>query len=203
MFKKTQNIDTAFRHIRAFSLLVIVLNVLMFGFYTIRSDRRVRDAENRVLILLNGQVVKAITSDRQTNLPVELRDHVKTFHQYFFNLSPDDKNIQENISLALYLADGSAKRVYDNMKEAGYYSNIISGNISQRLRTDSVVVSTDQYPYPFRYYGAQQLIRSSSKAWRNLVTTGYLREVNRSDNNAHGLLIERWTIQENKEIIQP
>ena len=41
--------------------------------------------------------------------------------------------IQSNITKALYLADGSAKRQYENLKENGYYSNIISGNISQQI----------------------------------------------------------------------
>jgi|SRR5215217_5196848 len=200
MFRKAQHIDTAFRHIRAFCILVIVLNALTFCYYTYRSDKRVERAENKALILLNGQVVKAMVSDRQTNLPVELKDHVKVFHQYFFSLSPDDKAIQETITQALYLADASAMRNYDNLKENGYYGNIISGNISQRVKVDSVVVSTDDYPYPFRCYATQQLVRSTSTARRSLITTGYLREVNRSDNNPHGFLIERWEILENKDI---
>lgn len=200
MFQKTQNIDTAFRHIRAFCILIIILNAVTFCFYTYRSDQRVERAENKALILLNGQVVKAMTSDRESNLPVELRDHVKVFHKAFFSLSPDDKAIKENIGKALYLADGSAKRAYDNFKESGYYSDIISGNIIQQINIDSVNVSTDSYPYYFRCYATQELIRSTSKAKRNLITEGYLRNVDRSDNNPHGFLIEKWSTIENRDL---
>jgi hypothetical protein len=35
---------------------------------------------------------------------------------------------------------------------------------------------------------------------RDLVTEGWLREVNRSDNNPHGFLIERWAIIENRDL---
>ena len=62
---------------------------------------------------------------KENNIPLEARDHVKMFHYYFFTLDPDDKVIQYNITKALYLADVSAKRQYDNLKENGYYSNLI------------------------------------------------------------------------------
>jgi hypothetical protein len=39
---------------------------------------------------------------------VEARDHVKTFHQLFIYLDPDNKVILANLAKALYLADGSA-----------------------------------------------------------------------------------------------
>jgi hypothetical protein len=48
--------------------------------------------------------------------------------------------IQQNITKALYLADGSAKQQYENLKENGYYSNIIAGNLSQQININSVQV---------------------------------------------------------------
>ena len=50
MFKVMRNIDSAFRHIKTFSIVLIIANVLMFGFYVYRSDQRVARAENKVLI---------------------------------------------------------------------------------------------------------------------------------------------------------
>ena len=122
------------------------------------------------------------------------------FHQYFFTLDPDDKVIRANIAKALYLADGSAKEQYDNLKGNSYYSNIISGNISQSVEADSIVVNVKGYPFYFRYYGKEKIIRPVSIVIRSLVTEGYLRNVERSDNNPHGFLIERWKILENKDI---
>ena len=150
--------------------------------------------------LANGKVLEAFASERKDNIPVEARDHVKMFHQYFFTLDPDDKVIQSNITKALYLADGSAKRQYDNLKESGYYSNIISGNISQEITIDSIAINTNDYPYYFRCYGEEKLIRATKIVIRSLITEGYLRNVSRSDNNPHGFLIEKWNIIENKDI---
>ena len=108
--------------------------------------------------------------------------------------------IRANVSKAINLADASAKNEYDNLKETGYYSNIIAGNISQQIKVDSVVINTDEYPYSFLCYATQSLIRTTSIVYRSLITKGFLRNVSRSDNNPHGFLIERWTTVENRDI---
>jgi conjugative transposon TraK protein len=131
---------------------------------------------------------------------VEARDHVKTFHQYFFTLDPDEKVIQTNMAKALYLADGSARKVYQSLKENNYYTGIISGNVSQEISVDSVRVNTDSTPFYFRCYATQRIIRLSSVTTRSLVTEGYLRSISRSDNNPHGFLIERWKTIENRDL---
>ena len=128
MFTHLKNIDTAFKHIRQFSIFLIVANLLAMCFWIYRCTEAVNLAQSRVHILYNGKLLDAIAADRKTNLPVELRDHIRTFHQYFFDLSPDDKAIDANVAKALYLADESAKREYDNLKESGYYNNLISAN---------------------------------------------------------------------------
>lgn len=141
-----------------------------------------------------------MAADRKDNIPVEARDHIKTFHQYFFSLDPDDKVIQNNITKALYLADATAKRQYEDLKENGYYSNIIAGNISQQIAIDSIQVDVNTYPYYFRCFAKQKIIRTTSIVYRSLITEGYLRNVSRSDNNPHGFLIERWNTIENKDL---
>ncbi len=157
-------------------------------------------SHQRIYILANGKALEAYAADRKDNIPVEARDHVKMFHHYFFSLDPDEKVIQSNITKALYLADGSAKQQYDNLKENGYYSNLIAGNISQEILADSIIINTESYPYYFRYKGEQKIIRPTTIAIRNLVTEGYLRNVSRSDNNSHGFLIEKWRTVENTDI---
>ena len=122
------------------------------------------------------------------------------FHHYFFSLDPDEKVLKANITKALYLADGSAKKQYDNLKESGYYMNVISANISQTISIDSIQVDVNQSPYYFKCYASELLVRSTSTVTRSLITEGYLRNVSRSDNNPHGFLIERWATLLNKDI---
>jgi conjugative transposon TraK protein len=200
MFTKIKNIDTAFQYVRMFTIIVIIGCVILCCFVMSKSYELTTRAGSKIYILANGKALEAIAADRKDNIPVEAKDHIKSFHQYFFTLDPDDKVIQQNISKALYLADASAKRAYDNFKESGYYSNIIAGNISQQISIDSISLDVNQYPYAFRCYAIERIIRSTSIVNRSLLTTGFLRNVSRSDNNSHGFLIERWETLENKDI---
>lgn len=195
-----QNIETAFQYVRLVSITVILGTLLTSGFISYKSFRLANATQNRIYVLVNGKALEAYATDRKDNIPIEARDHIKSFHQFFFSLSPDDKAIQANLTKALYLADGTAKQQYDNLKEGNYYSNIISGNVNQTIAIDSVQLDIDQYPFYFRCYAKQELTRPSSIVLRSLITEGYLRNVGRSENNSHGFLIERWKILDNRDI---
>ncbi|MDQ6609867.1 MAG: conjugative transposon protein TraK, partial [Bacteroidota bacterium] len=181
-------------------LLVIAGSMALSCFALYKSFALVTAVQSKIYILGNGKALEAYASERKDNIPVEAKDHISTFHRFFFTLDPDEKVIQSNITKALYLADVSVKREYDNLRESGYYTNIISGNISQQVSVDSILLNINVSPYYFRCYATEKIIRTTSIAWRSLVTEGYLRNVSRSDNNSHGFLIERWLILENKDI---
>jgi conjugative transposon TraK protein len=200
MFNQLKNIDTAFQHTRILTFAVIIACVIICAYTIFKTSQLITESQQRIYILSNGKALEAWSAERKDNIPVEARDHVRMFHHYFFTLDPDDKVIQSNISRALYLADASAKQQYDNLKENRYYSNIISGNISQHIQIDSIIIDINRYPLYFKCYAQQKLIRTTSIVTRSLITEGVLRSVSRSDNNPHGFLIERWTTLENKDI---
>lgn len=200
MFQKMKNIDTAFRHIRVFCLLFLLGCLLISGYALYMSHKTTTRAQDKVYVLANGKALEAYAAERRDNLPVEARDHIKMFHYYFFTLDPDEQVIQRNIAKALYLADGSAKQQYDNLKENNYYTHIISGNISQQIEVDSIVVDSNQHPFYFTCYARQKIIRPTTISTRSLITEGRLRQVARSDNNAHGFLIEKWKTLENNDL---
>ncbi|WP_245542623.1 conjugative transposon protein TraK [Segetibacter koreensis] len=195
-----KNIDSAFRYVRTFSAAFILSCASLSGFIIYKCYRLIGSYESKVYILANGKAFEALAAERQDNIAVEAKDHVKTFHEYFFTLDPDNKVIEMNISKALYLADVSAKRQYENLKENGYYTNIIAGNISQQINVDSVYIDLKQYPIYFKCYATEKIIRLTSIVLRSLITEGYLRSVSRSENNSHGFLIERWETLENKDV---
>lgn len=200
MFTKMKNIDTAFKYVRGFTFMIVLCSIAICVFVFYKSYQLAALTQSKVYVLANGKVLEAFATDRNDNVGVEAKDHIRTFHEAFFTLDPDDKVVQRNIVKALYLADGSAKRQYENLKENNYYTNIIAGNISQRITVDSVELNLASYPYYFRCYATQKIIRPTSITLRSLETEGYLRSVSRSDNNPHGFLIEKWNTLENKDI---
>lgn len=200
MFTKAKNLETAFRYVRTFTLVVICGCLLIIGLTIYAYLRSVTQLQNKVYVLYNGKVLEALAGDRKDNVEVEARDHVKTFHELFFRLEPDDKVNRINLRKALYLADESGKTAYDNLSESGYYAGIVSGNVNQKIDVDSVRIDLKSYPYRFRCYATEQIVRTTSTVTRNMVTQGELRNVPRSDNNPHGFLIQHWTTLENRDL---
>lgn len=198
MFKKMKNLETAFQHVRGFTIAVVACAFLTIGFMDWQNSKEAIALQNKVYILSGNTAWSATAANKKTYLPMEIRGHVRAFHEAFFTLDPDEKVIKQNLSKALYLADGSAKKVYDSLSVSGYYSGIIAGNISQRINVDSVQVDIRNSPYHFRCYATLHLIRSTSNVSQSLITEGDLREVSRSDNNLLGFLIENWNTIENK-----
>jgi conjugative transposon TraK protein len=194
-----KSLDDLFRQVRRLSIGSMILSAIVSTVAIREGYSYATRSGGRIYLLLDGKVLEAVAGDRGENVPVEARDHLQTFHRWFFNLDPDDKQIRASIGKALYLADGSAKALYDDEVEKGYIAGLISGNISQRVHLDSIWLDMDSKPYAFRCVGRDTLTRSTSVTTRTLVTRGYLRPVERSDNNPHGFLIENLEVVENND----
>ena len=195
MFQQLRNIDIAFKHIRLFSLVLIAGCVLQ-SFYPLQelsTNQRITGAD---LHSLQWESTGSLVS--RTWIIFLLRHgSCADVPSSFLYADPDDKVIQAKYQSTVP-ADAS-KEEYDNLKE-NRYANVISGNISQEIAIDSIRIDINQYPFYFRCYSRQRLIRTTSIVTRSLVTEGYLRNVSRSDNNPHGFLIEKWNTLENKDI---
>lgn len=200
MFEKTRNIERSFQHIRVFCIVLVTGCVTMSTVIVIRSLHFAERTRDTVYVLAAGKALEAFAGSREENIPVEARDHIRTFHEWFFTLSPDEGDIKANTTRALYLADESAKRLYDNLKESGYYAGIIAGNVRQSIVVDSIELDMVSYPFYFRCRATQTIVRATSKVTRRLITEGYLRRTDRTENDPHGFLIERWSTLENKDL---
>ncbi|OMP80090.1 conjugative transposon protein TraK [[Flexibacter] sp. ATCC 35208] len=200
MLQQLKNIDSAFKHIRLFSAVLVIAYTCLCGYTIYTCFKELEKAQQRIYLVAGEKAVEAFASNRKDNIPVEAKDHIKSFHQLFFDLSPDEKVIEAHMKRALYLADESGKDAYFDLKEKNYFASIVSANVSQEINCDSVKLDLNQYPYYFRYYGTIRIIRTSAIITRTLITEGYLRNVDRSDNNSHGFLILRWLTLENRDI---
>lgn len=201
MFQHLKNIDTAFKHVRLFTAIVTIAFALTNCYTLYWSYQYALSRDRRVYVIINGKALEAASGQRKDNIGVEARDHIKTFHQLFFRLSPDEKAIDDNVKQSLYLADRSAQQAYENLREDGFYNQVISANISQEVTCDSITIDIKTHPFYFRYFGKERIERPTATTTRSLVTEGYLRDLGeRTDNNPHGFLIERWSILRNTDI---
>ncbi len=200
-FKSLRNLETSYRNIRILAFVSVgvffLITISALGFaYKVKTD-----SESRIYVVEQGQsLVAALRNDVRENRPVEGRDHIRRFHELFFTLDPDAKAIEEHITEALPYADETVSRLYLDTKEKGYYSQLIQASASQEIQVDSIQLDMNQYPYQFRMFARQQIIRLTNITVRKLVTTGYLRNVSRSDINPHGFLIEKFAVLDNTDI---
>ena len=200
-FKSLKNIETSFRRIRLFGIVMVSLCSLVAILSVVFSLRFAEKQREKIYVLDNGKsLMLALSQDMSQNRPAEAREHVRRFHELFFTLSPDKSAIEHNINRALILADKSAYNYYSDFTEKGYYNRVIAGNINQVVQVDSVVCDFNEYPYIAKTYARQLIIRQSNVTERTLVTVCKLLNSSRSDDNPNGFTIEGFTILENKDI---
>ena len=150
----------------------------------------VADAQKKVYVL-DGNVPILVN---RTTMDVEM------FHHYFFTLPPDDKYIHYTMNKAMYLVDETGLAQYNTLKEKGFYSNILGTSAVFSIYCDSIAF--DKSKMEFTYYGRQRIERRSNILMRELITSGQLKRVPRTENNPHGLLIVNWRTLLNKDIEQ-
>ena len=177
------------------SILFAVLIVLAgFAF----AYKLIQDSRKSLYVIDNGVPILVKQTDELLNRPVEYRSQIELFHRLFFTLAPDDSYIKENVEKSLYLIDDSGKKEYTNLREKGFYNQIISGNSLVTIRTDSI--KTDLPNKKFIYYGTQMINRKTSLIIRKLITEGNFEDIIRSPNNPHGVLLRNWRILDNSEL---
>ena len=201
-FKSLKNIESSFRQIRLFGIIVVSLCAVVAISAVCVSLNFAEKQREKIYVLDYGKsLMLALSQDMEQNRPAEAREHVRRFHELFFTLSPEKSAIENNIDRALTLADRSAYNYYSDYVEKGYYNRIIAGNINQVLQVDSVVCDFNNYPYTAKTYARQMIIRQSNVTERSLVTSCRLSNTTRSDDNPNGFMIEGLTILENRDII--
>jgi conjugative transposon TraK protein len=200
-FKSLKTIETSFKQIRLFGIVFICLCAGITGYSVWNSYSFAEKQRQKIYVLDGGKsLMLALSQDLSQNRPVEAKEHIRRFHELFFTLSPDKNAIENNINRALFLVDKSAFRYYKDMQEKGYYDRIISGNINQAIRVDSVTCNFNNYPYQMVTYARQMIIRESNITQRSLVTRCDLINSVRSDNNPQGFIMEHFEILENRDI---
>lgn len=171
---------------------LIVVCTFIFAFLLIRESRK------SLYVLDNGVPVLVKQTDELLNRPVEYKSQVELFHRLFFTLAPDDEYIKENVEKALYLIDDTGKKEYTNLREKGFYNQLISSNAMVTIKTDSIKVDPERRM--FMFYGNQMINRKTALIIRKLVTEGHFEDMMRSPNNPHGVLLKDWRILDNTEI---
>lgn len=173
-----------------------VVLAFAYGIYVdTLAFNKVEAATDKIYVLANGNSLElALSQDAGINRSAEAKNHLRMFHSFFYNLDPDPKDIEKSIERALYLGDNSVRSIYVNRKENLYYEKLVDGATSSRSLIDSIQLDLSSTPYRALVFGRQKLIRPYSITEKSLIASCQLRPVKRTDNNPHGLFIERYKL---------
>ena len=117
----------------------------------------VREQQNQVYVLDGTIPFMAERSKNEMTFNIEAKAHIQLFHQYFFDLSPDDEYLKWTFSKAMYLADESALRQKQAIEETGFYSQLLSSSAVETIICDSIKLNEEEMS--FTYYGTQMIKR--------------------------------------------
>ncbi len=200
-FKVLRNLETSYKQIRLFAGIFACLCLAVSIYAIYQSYSFAEEQRQKVYVLDQGKsLMVALSQDVSTNRPVEAREHIRRFHELFFGLAPDKLAIDENMKRAFYLSDKSAYNYYKALEEKDYFKRIISENIYQKVKIDSIVCRFENYPYEVWTFGTEYILRPSNITERELETYCTLINTVRSDNNPQGFMIEHFEVIKNKDI---
>ena len=187
----SDDIVLSFRRNTAVTLTALILSFAGCFASCCLTLKYLDSTHHRVYIIDEGAAFAAhIGDDRSLSMELEIEDHVGRFHEHLFSLSPSKRAIEESLEAAYRMSDRS---VYD-YAEKGYYSRMVSANISQQIIVDSVRTETGKKPYMVRTYSRLFVLRESSAAEYSIQSTCEVVPVNRSSDNPHGLMIEKFRV---------
>lgn len=73
MFQQLKNIDSAFRYVRGFSLLVVAGSFGLSCYAIYKTSAVMQESKQRLYILANGKILEAVAGERKENIPVEAK----------------------------------------------------------------------------------------------------------------------------------
>jgi len=191
------NLEKKMKLAFAVSIGSFITSIIIVGTVCAFAFRYAEEQRKKIYVIDHSVPLLVEQTEQGVNRMVEYKSHVNMFHLLFFTLPPDDAYIKNNISKAMYLIDESGLAQYNNLKEKGYYNQILASSAVLTIKTDSVKVDENRH---FKYYATQRIERETSVMKRLLVTEGDLQEVPRTENNPHGLLIKNWKTVVNKDL---
>lgn len=196
-----RNIDNSVKLIKTIALIAIICSFSFSIYIYTYSMNQIENAREKVYLLSKGNALELIRGrNMKENVLAEVRNHITMFHEYFFNLDPDIKDIKTKVNKSLNLIDESGKLLESQRTESMYYHKMIEGSISSRVYIDSIFITEADEKYICKIYAKQKLERSSKVTMKYLTSECRVRQTNRTESNPHGLIIENFIITNNTTI---
>ncbi len=194
------NIDTAFKQTRLIAILTLISSFLFCGMVMVVAMNMVTKGKGKIYITNGyGNTLTAYQIAANENRKAEVKAQVRNFHALLYDITPNPDEIKKKVDQILLMGDASVKAFMDKRGDS-YYKKLISTNVEIKYQLDSIKTNIDVYPYKAVQYGKEIVQTQVGFLVKNLITSLDLREVARTDDNPHGLLIGGFEVHKNNRI---
>ena len=200
IIKYFDTIETSFRKLKFITVASIASGVIIALGAVYISGQQMLSNNDNIYVIDRGSAVMAARSGQDAYRDLEVKDHIERFHELMFNISPNSESIKRNLDRALVMSDKSAYDYWSDLSERGFYSRIVSANISQEIVIDSVKIDMSSYPYQAKTYAKVFMLRESNITAYDFESSCRLVDVERSPSNPHGLMIEKFRVSKNENM---
>ena len=193
-----ENIEKKIKVALVVSIASIVAGVVVASMGMIYGYSLASKNADQIYVLSEGIPEVAHRSTREEMIGIEAKSAVRMFHSLFFNLPPDDKYINKTTEEAMYYIDESGVKQKNALMDKGFYNDILSHSATFSIVCDSVAF--DQDAMTFTYYGRQRIQKKYSVTIRELIASGGLRAIPRTENNPFGYMITDYKTLSNRNL---
>ena len=194
------NIDTAFKQTRTISIIALVCSFLFCVVVMSIAMQMVTKGKGKIYITNGyGNTLTAYQISANKNRDAEVKSQVRNFHSLLYDITPNPDEIKKKVDEIMLMGDASVKAFMDKRGDS-YYKKLIASDVEIKYELDSIRTNIDVYPYKAVQYGKEVVQTQVGFLVKNLITSLDLREVARSDDNPHGLLIGGFEVHKNNRI---
>lgn len=193
-------ITASFRSLKFITTACVVGMVLTAVMCVYLSVSSVREMQDKVYVVDNGQVLGASRQDRAVTLGDRIEFQSRNLHHYLFTITPNYEVSQGYIERALEISDKSVYDYINDLNEKKTYRRMAENNASQDVRVDSVKYNISTRPYTVVTYATVDITRPSNITRYNVVTRCRMIDVDMNSKNREGLQVENFEVLRNEKV---
>lgn len=187
-FQKSTSFGRAFNLMKTVSVVMIIASVAIVLGALFFTSQVTKQANQKAYFVSNAGAVagKLITSKDERK--VEVKAHLEKFMKLMFSF--DQGNFESNIDKALYLIGDDGKLIYKGYLDNNMSGTLIKNNAVIGIEIDSIRINPEMSePYEAAIYARQTVSTSLGYAEQFRHAFVELRNVSRTEENVHGLMI--------------
>lgn len=197
MLNSLENYKSAFNLTKLVTIVAIVGSFSFAGFVWVKSQQQLDFYRKYVYVLTkSGDIYIGESKNSDETRIFEYNDAIRDVYTLWYSF--DENSYQRNIEKALYLLGNCGKKMKADYDAEGILTKLREKNLVLSVTiTDLKINVKNKSGY---ITGIQTIAINENVVKRNMNAQFTLFDVDRSDNNPHGVKFDNWTVTDQSVI---